>query len=432
MQNLELDSSPEKAVLFGPIYPDSVIRDEGILDELGRLVEAAGGVSVGRLVQSIRKPHAATFFGKGKIEELKRLCLESEATLAVFDEELSPAQGRNIERALCIRVIDRSELILDIFAGRARTHQAKLQVELAQLQYKLPRLKRMWTHLDRIKSAIGARGPGETQIETDRRLIRTRIQEHKARLRELTEIQERAISSRRDFKVSLVGYTNAGKSTLMRRLTDPDVYVADQLFATLDTLTRRLEVPEAGPCLLSDTVGFVDKLPHNLVTSFHATLSEAREADLLLHVVDTSDQLIMNHVDTVEKVLQEIGCGDIPIILVANKIDRDWSKLGLEELKARYPDLIPVSAHTGKGMEQLLNFIAEDMRTPWEELELLIPYSEGKLISAMAQHTRILEEEHQAEGVRYSIEAAPQVIFDFKLETFSTQPPKEIKKEAWE
>lgn len=429
---MELESTPERAVLFGPVYPESTLKDDTILDELGRLVEAAGGQHVGRIVQSIRKPNSATFFGKGKVEELKRLCLETEADLAVFDEELSPAQGRNIERALGIRVIDRSELILDIFAGRARTHQAKLQVELAQLQYKLPRLKRMWTHLDRIKSAIGARGPGETQIETDRRLIRTRIQEHKARLKSMTEIQERAISSRKDFKVSLVGYTNAGKSTLMRRLTDPDVYVADQLFATLDTLTRRLEIPEAGPCLLSDTVGFVDKLPHNLVTSFHATLSEAREADLLLHVVDTSDPLIMNHVETVEKVLEEIGCGDIPIMLIANKIDKDWSKLGLEELKETYPEMIPVSAHTGKGIEELLTFIAEDMRTPWEELDLLVPYSEGKLISAMAQHTRILEEEHQAQGVHYMVEASPQVIFDFKLEDYSTRPKKKVEKEPWE
>ena len=432
MQSSELESTAERAVLFGPIYPDSPVRNDGILDELGRLVEAAGGVPVGRLVQSIRSPKASTFFGKGKIEELKRLCLESEADLAVFDEELTPAQGRNIEQALCIRVIDRSELILDIFAGRARTHQAKLQVELAQLQYKLPRLKRMWTHLDRIKSAIGARGPGETQIETDRRLIRDRIQEHQAKLKGLTKIQERAISSRKDFKVSLVGYTNAGKSTLMRRLTDPDVYVADQLFATLDTLTRKLEIPEAGPCLLSDTVGFVDKLPHNLVTSFHATLSEAREADLLLHVVDSSDPLIMNHVDTVERVLEEIGCGDIPIMLIANKVDRDWSKLGLEELKTRYPDLIPLSAQSGQGIDDLLTAVAEDMRIPWTELDLLVPYSEGKLISAMAQFTRILEEEPQSAGVHYLVEAAPQVIFDFDLENFSTRPIAEKEKEPWE
>jgi len=432
LQNLEQESAPEKAVLFGPIYQESTLRDEAILDELGRLVEAAGGQPVGRLVQSIKKVNPATFFGKGKIEELKRLCQETGANLAVFDEELTAAQGRNIEEAIGLRVVDRSELILDIFAGRARTHQARLQVELAQLQYKLPRLKRMWTHLDRMKSAIGARGPGETQIESDRRLIRTKIQELKVRLEELTKIQERAIYSRKEFKVSIVGYTNVGKSTLMRRLTDPEVYVADQLFATLDTLTRRLDIPEAGPCLLSDTVGFVDKLPHHLVTSFHATLSEAREADLLLHIVDCSDPLLIQHVETVERVLEEIGCGDIPIMVIANKIDRDVAKEGLEILRLRYPELLPLSAHTGEGVDELLGTIAKDMRTPWKGLDLFVPYSQGKLISVMAQHCRILQEEHQAEGVHYVIEASPQVIADYGLENFATDPPERSTKEAWE
>lgn len=374
---------------------------------------------MGRLVQSIRSPNPATFFGRGKVEELKQLAMECQAEVAVFDEELSPAQGRNLERALCIRVIDRSELILDIFARRAKTHQAKCQVELAQLEYKLPRLKRMWTHLDRIKSAIGARGPGETQIETDRRLIRTKIGELRARLKSMTAVQHRAISNRRDFKVSLVGYTNAGKSTLMRRLTDPDVYVADQLFATLDTLTRRLQIPDAGVCLLSDTVGFVDKLPHHLVNSFHATLSEAREADLLLHVVDSSDPLLMHHLKTVENVLEEIGCGDIPTLLVANKIDREGAALGREQIRAHDPDAMHVSAVNGEGVESLLKIISEDMRYPWVRLELLLPYTEGKLISRIGQESKVLERESTVQGERLIIEIAPEVARHLSLDPYT-------------
>jgi GTP-binding protein HflX len=415
---LELDTTKERAFLFGPIYHDSPIKSDAILDELSRLVEAAGGTPVGRLTQSIRTPQAATFFGQGKVEELKMRVQEMAADVAVFDEELTPAQGRNLERALCVRVIDRSELILDIFASRARTHQAKLQVELAQLKYKLPRLKRMWTHLDRIKSAIGARGPGETQIESDRRLIRTKIQEYTAKLKERSVLQQRAIQSRKDFKVSLVGYTNAGKSTLMRRLTDPNVYVADQLFATLDTLTRKFYIEDAGDCLLSDTVGFVDKLPHHLVTSFHATLSEAREADLLLHVVDSSDPLIIQHVETVERVLSEINCGELPTIVVANKTDCDGAHIGLEELKRRYPELIAVSAFTGDGVDQLLRTISEDMRQQWRPMQLLIPWQHGNTISQLGRHAKVTMEESQELGFRIDCEVSDNFAREHQLENF--------------
>jgi GTPase len=415
---LELEAPQERAVLFGPIYHDSPIRSDAILDELGRLVEAAGGIAVARITQNMRSPFPATYFGSGKVEELKQLCLENEADVAVFDEELSPAQGRNLERILGIRVIDRSELILDIFASRARTHQAKLQVGLAQLQYKLPRLKRMWTHLDRIKSAIGARGPGETQIESDRRLIRTKIQEYTARLKDLSAISQRTIQSRSDFKVSLVGYTNAGKSTLMRSLTDPEVYVADQLFATLDTLTRRLKIPNTGHCLLSDTVGFVDKLPHHLVNSFHATLSEAREADLLLHVVDCSDPMLMNHVYTVERVLKEIECSDIPTLIIANKIDREGAQIGLSELRLRHPDLIAVSAQEGTGLEVLLNNIAEDMSQQWQALCVLVPWEKGNIIATLGQYCKIHSEKAEDGGMLYHIEASPDVIRKYQLDTY--------------
>lgn len=416
---MELDTSKERAFLFGAIYHDSPIKNDAILDELARLVEAAGGQPVGRLTQNIRQPHAATFLGQGKVDQLKEEVYEMGADVAVFDEELSPAQGRNLERQLGVRVIDRSELILDIFASRARTYQAKLQVELAQLKYKLPRLKRMWTHLDRIKSAIGARGPGETQIETDRRLIRNKIQEYSAKLKERSELQQRTIKSRKDFKVSLVGYTNAGKSTLMRSLTDPEVYVADQLFATLDTLTRKLYIEGSGDCLLSDTVGFVDKLPHHLVTSFHATLSEAREADLLLHVVDSSDPLVLQHLDTVERVLNDINCGELPTIVVANKIDHEGAQLGLQELKQRHPDLIPVSAHTGAGIPSLINTISEDMRQQWRPMKLLIPWQHGNTISQLGRYAKVTMEESHEKGFRIDCEVSDDFAREHELQNYS-------------
>lgn len=409
----------ERAVLFGPIYQNQLIKDEGALDELGRLVEAAGGEAVGRVVQNIRKPNAATFFGSGKIEELKALCKQTKADLAVFDEELTPAQGRNIEREVGIRIIDRSELILDIFANRARTHQARLQVALAQLKYKLPRLKRMWTHLDRIKSAIGARGPGESQIESDRRLIRDKIRDYTAKLNHLTEIQERTIQTRKDFKVSLVGYTNAGKSTLMRRLTDDqNVYVADQLFATLDTLTRRLKIPDVGNCLLSDTVGFVDKLPHHLVSSFNATLSEAREADLLLHVVDASDPLLVERVQTVERVLKTLNCTDLPTLIVANKCDLQGAHLGIAELKGSYDNILPVSAATGLGCDELLEAIKSDMSSQWEEIELLLPYTEGALINKIKLEAKVLEESANNAGITIKLEMSPNLIAQWNLRDY--------------
>lgn len=385
------------------------------------MVDAAGGETVGRLVQSINKPHAATFFGSGKISELKSLCKARDADLAVFDEELTPAQGRNIERELCIRVIDRSELILDIFANRAKTHQAKLQVALAQLKYKLPRLKRMWTHLDRIKSAIGARGPGETQIESDRRLIRDKIKEYTEKLKQLTKIQERAIQQRKDFKVSLVGYTNAGKSTLMRRLThDQDVYVADQLFATLDTLTRKLKIPNVGTCLLSDTVGFVDKLPHHLVSSFHATLSEAREADLLLHVVDCSDPLLVERVHTVERVLEELDCDNVPTLIVANKCDCEGAPVGLAELRSEVGDVLAISAATGEGCDDLLQAIQDDMSSQWETIELFIPYEEGALLNKIKLHSHVLKETVEEKGILFQLEIAPNIIDQWNLRHYQS------------
>jgi len=279
------------------------------LEELARLVDTAGAEVVGSLTQLVDRPHPGTYLGSGKLDELALRIQELGATLIVFDDELSPAQSRNIEVATNTRVMDRAELILDIFATRARSAEARMQVELAQLEYTLPRLTRMWTHLDTMKGGIGMRGPGETQLETDRRLIQHRIKVIKERLVDVErarEVQRRMRSGQ--FKVALVGYTNAGKSSILRSMADDrEVFVEDRLFATLDPLTREVDVGEGYTVLLTDTVGFIRKLPHHLVASFRATLSEAKEADLLLHVVDASHPSWEEHRDVVDDVLADLG-----------------------------------------------------------------------------------------------------------------------------
>ena len=285
----QLKVKNQKAVLAAVYEPGQFVGEDP-LEELQGLVETAGVDVVGTLTQSRRTPNPATLFGSGKVDELKMLVESLGAELVVIDNNLSPSQARNLEKALDTVIVDRSEVILDIFASRARTYEAKLQVELAQLLYFRPRLKRMWTHLERIEGGVGAgRGPGEKQLETDRRLVDKRIDELKRKLATVEKHRGRMVSQRNDhMTVSLVGYTNAGKSTLMNALTGADIYAADQLFATLDTRTRKWEVPHWGDVLLSDTVGFVRNLPHHLVASFRSTLEEARHADLLLHVVDSS------------------------------------------------------------------------------------------------------------------------------------------------
>jgi len=303
----------EEAILVGVTFPGDPKSHEHPLDELARLADTAGAVEAGRVVQKRQRPDPSTFLGKGKAEEAAELARETGAKLVITDADLSPAQLRNLEKILDVRVVDRTELILDIFALHARTHQAKLQVELAQAQYILPRLRRMWTHLSREggtgqAAAIGSRGPGEKQIEIDRRLLRRRISELKAEIARISERRERMAASRSEFfKVSLVGYTNAGKSTLLHRLTGRDAYIADQLFATLDTQTRAWTLGNGKRVFLSDTVGFIRRLPHHLVASFYATLEEVRVADLILHVVDGSHPDASMHMEAVEQVLTELA-----------------------------------------------------------------------------------------------------------------------------
>ncbi len=404
-------------MLFGPVEPGSRHCGDEALDELASLVDSAGGVVVGRLVQSVHRPTPATYLGSGKIEELGQLMRDTGADLAVFDLELSPAQGRNIEEAIAARVVDRTELILDIFARRARSRQAQLQVGLAQHIYMLPRLKRLWTHLDRQHAAIGARGPGETQIESDRRMVRKRIQDYTRKLKELTAQQERLIENRGEFKVCLVGYTNAGKSTLMKALTGTDAFIADQLFATLDTTTRRLKFKGSGPsALVSDTVGFVNHLPHQLVESFHATLSEVREADLLLHVADAAHPHLMEQVETVEQVLKDIGCHDLPTLLVANKMDRPGAEVGIHDLRTRHPELIEVSALTGRNVDLLLQAIAREMSEDWLRFDLLIPFREGELLAKIRTLGRVRDERPDEQGMLVTIEVSRETAQKLRLE----------------
>jgi len=293
------------------------------LEELTRLTDTAGGEVVDIVRQRIDAPHPRTYIGKGKVDELRECVESTEADLVIFDDELTPAQGKALEDQIGVRVLDRAELILDIFATRARTGEAKMQVELAQLQYLLPRLKRMWTHLSRIRGGVGLRGPGETQLETDRRMIGRRIADLRKKLESVTRARAIQRQSREGkFRVALVGYTNAGKSSLLRALSGTDLFVEDRLFATLDSTTRSVDLGEGFEALVTDTVGFIRKLPHHLVASFRSTLEEAREADLLAHVIDASHVGWEEQKSVVEDVLDDLDLGDRPQILIFNKIDQ--------------------------------------------------------------------------------------------------------------
>jgi GTP-binding protein HflX len=367
------------------------------LEELARLVDTAGAEVVGTLTQAVDRPHPGTYLGSGKLEELGVRIGALGATLIVFDDELSPAQARNIEQATSTRVMDRAELILDIFATRARSAEARMQVELAQLEYTLPRLTRMWTHLDTYKGGIGMRGPGETQLETDRRLIQHRIKVIKERLVDVDRAREVQRRQRtHQFKVALVGYTNAGKSSILRALAgDGTVFVEDRLFATLDPLTREVDVGEGYTVLLTDTVGFIRKLPHHLVASFRATLAEAREADLLLHVVDVSHPSWEEHRVVVDEVLADLGLQTRPTRLVCNKMDAvpDAERGGLEE---RVHNLVPgalfVSAHTAAGLEPLREALVEAIRRQRPLVSLRLAAHQGAMLASLHREGEVVEQ----------------------------------------
>jgi GTPase len=367
------------------------------LQELERLVDTAGGLVVGEVTQQIDKPNPATYLGKGKVEELRMVIDDKNASLIVFDDELSPSQGKNIEDATGQRVMDRAELILDIFATRARSSEAKMQVELAQLQYMLPRLTRMWAHLEKFRGGIGVRGPGETQLETDRRLINQRIKLLKNKLDDVQTSRVVQRSGRRDaFRASLVGYTNAGKSSILRSIGNaPEVFVEDRLFATLDPLTREIDLGENSKVLLTDTVGFIRKLPHNLVASFRATLEEVNEADLLLHVIDASHPVWEEQRDVVEEVLAELGAEKKPMLYVFSKIDA-LPPTDLEAMKERIENLVPnsvfVSSVTEGGLDPLRQALLVAMREGTQIAEIRLPAEDGKLLAEIYRTGSVLSQ----------------------------------------
>ncbi len=390
----------ENAILVGVLLPEGEFNPDDPLDEIRGLAKTAGLQVSSWLLQKRQRPDIATYIGSGKVDELKELVEAHEADLVVFDNDLLPSQTRNLEKSLGVKVIDRTEVILDIFASRAQTHEAHLQVELAQLEYALPRLKRMWTHLSRYKGGIGVRGPGEKQLEEDRRLVVHRIQDLKEKLSKIEARKEREVMGRGDVPtVSLVGYTNAGKSTLMNALTHADVLVEDKLFATLDTRTRRWQFRGGGHVLLSDTVGFIRSLPHSLVASFKATLAEARQADLLLHVVDASNPEAEKQINAVKSVLEDLQLVDKPTLLVLNKSDRIPDRSYLDVLKAHHDVSVSISASSGFGLDRLEQAVREMLHERALVAEVRTEVSNGRVQAYLKQHAQILDETFEDEYV---------------------------------
>jgi len=384
----------------------AVSSDRDDLVELTALAESAGAVVVDRFQQKIHSINPATYIGKGKADQLAERVKRFKADVVIFDNDLSPAQIRELEEIIRIKVLDRSELILDIFATRAKTRQAMLQVELAQLQYTYPRLTQMWSHLDTVTGAggatgvgvvggIGTKGPGEQQLEIDRRLVQKRIVELRRELANIDRRRIREITARRGlFKICIVGYTNAGKSTLLNALTSAGVLVEDRLFATLDTRTRRWSPTRGVDVLISDTVGFVKNLPHQLVASFKATLEETVNADLLLHIIDVSNPDVLRQIESVDAVLEEIGCSDKSILMVLNKVDSLQNANQLEMLQTVLDDAVAISAKTGFGLDKLAEKVAEKYKGGEVLVRVSSSQSNGKVQSFLRAHAQIVNEQY--------------------------------------
>lgn len=383
---------------------DTLDEVESSLEELERLIQTLGGQVVGNIIQRRIKPDPSLFIGKGKAEEIGVLLKEKECDLVAFDQELSGTQQRNLERILGCRVIDRTGIILDIFSKHARTKEAKNQVELATLEYLSTHLTRKWTHLERQRGGIGLKGVGEKQIELDRRMIRSRIAKLKQEIAH--HAQDRSVQRRhRDkfLRVAIVGYTNAGKSTLMNNLTHSNVYVDDRLFATLDSTVRIIDPKTRPPILLSDTVGFINKLPHGLVASFRSTLQEVLEADVLLHVVDMSSPYFLEQMEVTKKVLDEIGGGDKPTFLVFNKADLVKEVFLPKILERKYIDCVSVSAFRSFDMKRLRDAIFGYFERDMMDIELTVPYSDTWLQSQLHEFSKVIKKEYLEEGAHFHI-----------------------------
>lgn len=423
---LTTEVKPERAVLVGVEWRQSSWPVDRSLDELERLADTAGAVVVGRLTQRLERPVPKSFIGSGKVEELKSLVGRLEADVVIFDEDLTPAQQSHLERAVGepVKIIDRTALILDIFGLHAKTREGRLQVQLAQLQYLLPRLRGMWSHLakEQTRGGIGSRfGQGESQLEVDRRLIRNRISSLRRELKELERrraVQAKGRVESDAFRIALAGYTNAGKSTLLNALTGSDVLSQDKLFATLDPTTRAYTLPGGRIVTLTDTVGFIQKLPHGLVEAFKSTLSEVLGADLILKVIDISDEDRHRHEEAVDRVLDEIGAGERPSLTVYNKIDLlDPEEVGL--LRARMPRAIFFSARTGDGLDLLLDRLSAEAAANDRLISADVPYREGGLLKLVHEQGQLISEEYLADRVRIVAKVPARIAG--RLERFRTE-----------
>ncbi|MCS6772429.1 MAG: GTPase HflX [Kiritimatiellae bacterium] len=407
------DTEVETALLVGVQHgtqPEWDVRDH--LDELSLLCKTAGARVDARVICRVGRIHPATYIGRGKAEEIADRVRADQIATVVFDDDLSPAQGRNLESILGAKVIDRTQVILHIFAQHARTHEGRMQVELAQLEYLLPRLRRMWTHLERQRGGMGMHGPGEKQLELDRRRILERIDRFRTALQDVRRHRAEQRRGRRRHGwsvISLVGYTNAGKSSLLNALTGAGVLAEDKLFATLDPTTRRLALPNRRPALLTDTVGFIRKLPHGLVEAFKATLEEVAEADLLIHVVDCAHSRVDDQIRAVDAVLAEIGAADKPVLYALNKIDVPEGRAAAASLSSRLHPAVAISALTGEGLEDLRTAIGDALRESLVQAAVRIPLSEARLLAQIRAEALVIQEEFDAEHARIEAIFSPRL-----------------------
>jgi GTP-binding protein HflX len=415
----------ERAVLVGVYHRKEEEADAAnLLEELGSLVDTLGVPILERVLARVPRPHPKLLTGTGKADEIIARAKSLEADVLIFDNELTPGQQRNWEQLSGLTVIDRQEVILDIFGRRAQTREARLQVELARLEYNLPRLTRGWTHLSRQGGGIGGRGEGETQLETDRRLVRKQIDKLKA---EIAEVRSSRATQRKQRErlplpnAAIVGYTNAGKSSLLKRLTGADVLVEDKLFATLDTTTRRVELPSGQPLLLTDTVGFVRRLPHQLVDSFRATLEEATLADFLVHVVDASHPQAIEFHNTTRDVLGELGAGDKPTVTVFNKIDLPAGAGQAEVLRLHFPGAVFLSTRTGDGIPALLDALAAQLASRIAERRLVLPTDRADLLALLHREGKVLSEKWEADHIEATVLIPPK--FDALFAPFRQGTP---------